>query len=113
MAKKIISIGNFDKRIDIGTNKGEIVGGLQQKPEFKPMYERVWSEVKPISMKKEEFLNAQGKTVKIAKEFTIRYKDSIDESMCIRYKNELYNIVSILPYDENENFLTITGVIYK
>lgn len=113
MAKKIISIGSFDKRINIGTFRSEIVGGLQQKPTFKPVYSKVWSEVKPISMRKEEFLNAQGKTVKIAKEFTIRWKDGIDESMFIEYKGEIYNIVSIIPYDENETFMTITAVIYK
>jgi len=67
-------------------------------------YMTVWAAVKMISGT-ELFRVGARLTVKRI-ECTIRYRDVIDETMKVRWRGELYNILSIIP-DERRNYMTL------
>lgn len=108
-----INAGDLKRIISIGTIEKQIVGGLPIGEEFVAKYEKLWAKVSATSQKTQEVILSQGIAVGELKEFVIRYKPDIDNKDVVIYKGKTYNIYAMFPMDEDNEFLLITGIIYK
>lgn len=68
-------------------------------------YKTVWAEIK--TLKGKTFYESASDQVQDIIQIGVRYRDDVDESMRIQYKNKVYRIVSMNNDDMNNQWLTV------
>ena len=93
----IEEIGTLDKRVTILKYEDvETQYNLTQKKLIP--FLKVWARIEPLRAYYEQY---KEKTEDLSK-ITIRYRDNIDNSMVVQYKNRLYRINAVIdPYESH------------
>lgn len=93
---------SFTKRIEIleiAENSGPIPGNTET------LFSKAWADIKTI--KAGEFAEFATVNYEHTIRFIIRYKKGVKSHMKIRYKDQVYNIESVVNDDEQNRTLTI------
>lgn len=96
----------------------EIVQRCNNKDEFGEVetgfetIKTVYAEVKPVTGK--SFFAAQQVNSEITHQVLIRYTSGISPSMCVRFKNRMFEILYVMNYNEaNESILLMCKELVK
>ena len=102
-----MNAGQFNKRIIL---QSETEGGIDEfgyplEPIVKEL--KLWAMVKPV--KYTEYFESKTTQSENITRFVIRYRDGVDSTMTIFYKDQIYEIESIINDNEENKTLTLMG----
>ncbi|MGE7216589.1 phage head closure protein [Priestia koreensis] len=104
-----MNAGHFNKRIDFLMKNDE--GAVNENgfpTEDFGVIKSVWAMIKTVSTR--EYYQAMSEQNEVTTRFIIRYISGLNEDMQIRYKNQIFNINSIINDNEKNETLTIMAV---
>ena len=90
--------------------KIESTGPFTPLDEFED-YKSIYSDVRYL--KGRNFYNARAANIKTDIEFTIRYREDLDETMRVSHKGKFYNIEGLIPLDNQKAFMRISAYEIK
>jgi len=104
--KTPINTGELRNRITIHAKK-ENCGPIPNLDDYEETGTPVWAKVR--FLRGRERWAAQAVNSEVEVEFTIRYREDIDETMAIKYNGTMYEIDAVIPADQMNMFLLITA----